>query len=326
MRSLEKQRTRADRDATRIQQSLSPDYRVNGGTFATVRAPPGAAARINGRQRRQPLRRRLRRRRRDQPGADLVHQRRRERQGLSLRGLARRHQLSGVNCPGLQDYKQIVVAVKLDTPGNQVGERGYVEVQLGLHRPHRQRRSTTRSRARTASSPRSSSSSPTLRCAASGTTARQEITGDHLLHNTLGTCASGLEDRDRRKSARRTRCCSAARPIPTRPTNRTRRSTTTPTTPTSSRRRIPTRGVQIRPRRHQRLPLHPDRHDQPRVPGPPLGDRPDAGAPKLQDDRQRHARVLLADAERSQLHGHALRLPLQTPRNRLADRSQPTPC
>jgi hypothetical protein len=28
-------------------------------------------------------------------------------------------------------------------------------------------------------------------CAASGTTERQDITGDHLLHNTLGTCASG---------------------------------------------------------------------------------------------------------------------------------------
>ncbi|HET7484122.1 MAG TPA: hypothetical protein VFJ64_01950, partial [Solirubrobacterales bacterium] len=32
-------------------------------------------------------------------------------------------------CPGPQDYKQIVVAAKLDTPGNQSAERGYVEVQ-----------------------------------------------------------------------------------------------------------------------------------------------------------------------------------------------------
>src|SRR5690606_6691751 len=31
-------------------------------------------------------------------------------------------------CPGTQDYKQIVVAVTLDTPGNQTGERGSVEV------------------------------------------------------------------------------------------------------------------------------------------------------------------------------------------------------
>ena len=30
-------------------------------------------------------------------------------------------------------------------------------------------------------------------CASGGTTSRQEITGDHLLHNTLGTCASGLQ-------------------------------------------------------------------------------------------------------------------------------------
>ena len=28
-------------------------------------------------------------------------------------------------------------------------------------------------------------------CSAAGVTERQEITGDHLLHNTLGTCASG---------------------------------------------------------------------------------------------------------------------------------------
>src|SRR6478735_11941309 len=28
-------------------------------------------------------------------------------------------------CQGKQDYKQIVVAVKLNTPGNQAGERGY---------------------------------------------------------------------------------------------------------------------------------------------------------------------------------------------------------
>jgi hypothetical protein len=30
-------------------------------------------------------------------------------------------------------------------------------------------------------------------CSATGTTSREEITGDHLLHNTLGTCASGSQ-------------------------------------------------------------------------------------------------------------------------------------
>lgn len=96
----------------------------------------------------------------------------------------------GSPCPGEQDYKRIVVAVKLDTPGNQAGERGYVEVQSDFVDP-------TDS---TANDPKPGpggvvtaqqfflSDTP---CAASGSTARQEISGDHLLHNTLGTCGDG---------------------------------------------------------------------------------------------------------------------------------------
>ena len=50
---------------------------------------------------------------------------------------------------------------------------------------------TTRSRTpKATSSPRSSSSSPT-RPARRRRNRREEIIGDHLLHNTLGTCASG---------------------------------------------------------------------------------------------------------------------------------------
>lgn len=93
-------------------------------------------------------------------------------------------------CQGKQDYKQIIVAVKLNTPGNQAGERGYFEVQSNFVNP------TT-----------NSESNPTpvngqvvtaqqfflsdTACSSTGSTARQEITGNHLLHNTLGTCASG---------------------------------------------------------------------------------------------------------------------------------------
>jgi len=35
----------------------------------------------------------------------------------------------GTSCPGEQDFKQVVVAVKLDKRSNEPGERGYVEVQ-----------------------------------------------------------------------------------------------------------------------------------------------------------------------------------------------------
>jgi type II secretory pathway pseudopilin PulG len=114
-------------------------------------------------------------------------------------------------CPGFQDFKQVVVAVKLDTPGNQSGERGYVEVQSeaidptslnegiggdggggggdgggddeggegggGLHTG-------------TAVTAQQFFLSDTA-CATSGVTVREDISGDHLLHNTLGTCASG---------------------------------------------------------------------------------------------------------------------------------------
>jgi len=97
----------------------------------------------------------------------------------------------GAACPGAQDYKQVVVAVKLDTPGNQAGERGYVEVQSDFVDP------TDSSAGDPAPGPSGDvvtaqqlylSDTP---CAAGGVTARQEITGDHLLHNTLGTCADG---------------------------------------------------------------------------------------------------------------------------------------
>ena len=42
---------------------------------------------------------------------------------------------------------------------------------------------------------------------------REEITGDHLLHNTLGTCASGPQT-GADPSGPPTRCCSAPRPTP----------------------------------------------------------------------------------------------------------------
>jgi type II secretory pathway pseudopilin PulG len=99
----------------------------------------------------------------------------------------------GASCPGDQDYKQIVVAVKLDTPGNLAGERGYVEVQSNFVDPTDN----------PANDPTPNNNGevvtaqqfflPDTPCASSGATDRQEIAGDHPLHNTLGTCSSGLQ-------------------------------------------------------------------------------------------------------------------------------------
>jgi type II secretory pathway pseudopilin PulG len=94
-------------------------------------------------------------------------------------------------CPGTQDYKQIVVAVKLDTPGNQSGERGYVEVASNFVDPEDNALNDPIPGAEGVVTAQQFFLTDTP-CAASGTTSRIEIAGDHLLHNTLGTCASGL--------------------------------------------------------------------------------------------------------------------------------------
>lgn len=97
---------------------------------------------------------------------------------------------SEANCPGKQDYKQIVVAVRLNTPPSQAAERGYVEVQSNFVSPTDNKESDP--------IPGSNGKVITAQqffltdtpCAKSGPTVRQEPTANHLLHNTLGTCAS----------------------------------------------------------------------------------------------------------------------------------------
>jgi type II secretory pathway pseudopilin PulG len=97
----------------------------------------------------------------------------------------------GVACPGTQDIKRVIVAVKLDTPGNQGGERGYAEVQSDIVDPT--------DSAENDPIPNSDGEIVTAQqfylsdtpCSPTGTTDRQAILGDHLLHNTLGTCADG---------------------------------------------------------------------------------------------------------------------------------------
>lgn len=95
-------------------------------------------------------------------------------------------------CPGSQDYKQIIVAVKLDTPSNESGERGYVEVASDFIDPEDSSLKDPVPGSEGVAGKQQLFLSDTP-CATSGTTERAEITGDHLLHNTLGTCASGMQ-------------------------------------------------------------------------------------------------------------------------------------
>lgn len=98
------------------------------------------------------------------------------------------------NCPGPQDYKQIVVAVRVDSSANQPGERGYFEVQSNFINPKDNKEHDPQPSCKGCSVVTAQqfflSDTP---CSSSGVTVRQEITGSHLLHNTLGTCASGLQ-------------------------------------------------------------------------------------------------------------------------------------
>ena len=173
---------------------LNPNYRVNGeGYFALTREPPGNYEElvVNG--------------------GDLED----EEEGVIEGGAIdpgptpfisgdvsgevyryvvwRNDEKCGEACLGSQDFKQIIVAVKLDTPGNQAAERGYVEVQSDFVDPTESASNdplpgpggqvVTAQQFFLSDTP----------CAGTGATAREEITGPHLLHNTLGTCADGLK-------------------------------------------------------------------------------------------------------------------------------------
>jgi hypothetical protein len=104
------------------------------------------------------------------------------------------------DCPGTQDYKQIVVAVQPSTPASQTAERGYVEVQSGRIDPDSLNEPTGEPGDPEGGPGGGSGSGAGQQfylsdtpCAATGSAVRATIGGDHLLHNTLGTCASGLQ-------------------------------------------------------------------------------------------------------------------------------------
>ncbi|HEV2791244.1 MAG TPA: hypothetical protein VGV69_08110, partial [Solirubrobacterales bacterium] len=100
------------------------------------------------------------------------------------------------SCPyakcGGQAYKQIVVAVKLDTPPNLSSERGYVEVASDFVDPTASAINDPIPGADGVVTAQQFYFSDTP-CADDGTTARAAIVGDHDLHNTLGRCADGLQ-------------------------------------------------------------------------------------------------------------------------------------
>ncbi len=96
-------------------------------------------------------------------------------------------------CPGKQDFKQIVVVVKLNTPGNQSGERGYVEVQSDFVDPTKSSLDNPVPGEHGVVTAQQFFLTDTP-CAKEPPTQRQEIEGNHPLHNTLGTCASGLQN------------------------------------------------------------------------------------------------------------------------------------
>jgi prepilin-type N-terminal cleavage/methylation domain-containing protein len=92
-------------------------------------------------------------------------------------------------CPGTQDYKQVVVAVRLDKAVNQASEQGYVEVQSTFINPKDSAKNDPIPGGNGVTTAQQFFLSDT-RCSPSGSTTRQEVVESHTLHNTLGSCAS----------------------------------------------------------------------------------------------------------------------------------------
>jgi prepilin-type N-terminal cleavage/methylation domain-containing protein len=170
--------------------ALNPDFRVNGSEFALVRSPVGNYKKLvlNGGE---------------LYGGGFISAGKvspgptpftsGDVSGKVYRYVVWRNDTScpESTCPGTQDYKQIVVAVKLDTPPNQTAEKGYVEVQSNFIDPKDSALNDPIPGAQGVNTAQQFYLSDTP-CSPSGSTERQEITADHALHNTLGTCASGL--------------------------------------------------------------------------------------------------------------------------------------
>jgi type II secretory pathway pseudopilin PulG len=96
------------------------------------------------------------------------------------------------HCIGIQDYKRIVVAVDINSTGQLVRDRRYVEIASDFIDPNDSPTTEPTPGANGVVTAQQFFLSDTP-CDAAGNTVRQDITGEHLLHNTLGTCASGVQ-------------------------------------------------------------------------------------------------------------------------------------
>jgi prepilin-type N-terminal cleavage/methylation domain-containing protein len=105
----------------------------------------------------------------------------------------RNDEACGASCPTQQDYKQIVVAVRVDTTPNNSSQHGYFEVQSKFIDPTKNSESDPVKNSEKKYVTAQQFYLTDTACAASGETVRIEPTEDHLLHNTLGSCANGLK-------------------------------------------------------------------------------------------------------------------------------------
>lgn len=99
----------------------------------------------------------------------------------------------GTNCPTQQDYKQIVVAVRVNSTASDPSQHGYFEVQSKFIDPTKNSESDPVRNSEGGYVTAQQFYLTDTPCAASGETERVEPTEEHLLHNTLGTCADGAK-------------------------------------------------------------------------------------------------------------------------------------
>ena len=97
-----------------------------------------------------------------------------------------------VSCPGTQDFKRVVVAVRLVGADSASTVRNYVEVTSDFIDPSKTTLTDPPPGPLGVVTAQQFWLSDTS-CDASGTTNRTDVNADHALHNTLGTCASGLQ-------------------------------------------------------------------------------------------------------------------------------------
>lgn len=192
LRSMENEKLALTAAPPSSSNPMSPNYRVSNGTFALTRQPPGNYQNLvvnggslydGGEVKGGAI----------SPGPTAFTSG--DVSGQVYRYVVWRNddECTEVNCPGKQDYKQIVVAVKLNTPPSQASERGYFEVQSNFIDPTENSESDPVGGADGKVVTAQQFFLTDTPCSSTGVTSRQEIAGNHLLHNTLGICAGGVQ-------------------------------------------------------------------------------------------------------------------------------------